>query len=80
MLHIASRRLGAVAAAGALTAGALVALATPAATTSGAPYERYAFERVHGPLWPDGRATFSARLFVTGKFWKRVYEIEILPE
>ena len=34
MLHIASRRLGAVAAAGALTAGALVALSSPAATAA----------------------------------------------
>jgi hypothetical protein len=34
MLHIASRRLGAVAAAGALTAGALVALVAPAATAA----------------------------------------------
>ncbi len=34
MLHTASRRLGAVAAAGALTAGALVALSSPAATAA----------------------------------------------
>ena len=34
MLHTASRRLGAVAAAGALTAGALVALSAPAATAA----------------------------------------------
>ena len=34
MLHNASRRLGAVAAAGALTAGALVALSSPAATAA----------------------------------------------
>jgi hypothetical protein len=33
------------------------------ATTSGAPYERYEIERVDGPRWPDGRMTFSARLF-----------------
>jgi hypothetical protein len=36
------------------------------ATTSGAPYERYEIERVDGPRWPDGRTTFSARLFADG--------------
>ena len=44
------------------------------ATTSGAPYERYEFERVSspdwpygGPTWPDGGyITFSVRLFAEG--------------
>ena len=36
------------------------------ATTSGAPYERYEIERVDGPQWPNGRMTFSARLFADG--------------
>jgi hypothetical protein len=36
------------------------------ATTSGAPYERFEIERTDGPLWPDGRTTFSARLFADG--------------
>ena len=33
------------------------------ATTSGASYDRYEFERVGRPRWPDGNVTFSARLF-----------------
>jgi hypothetical protein len=34
------------------------------ATTSGAPYERFEFERVDGPRWPyGGYITFSVRLF-----------------
>jgi hypothetical protein len=34
------------------------------ATTSGAPYERFEFERVDGPTWPyGGYITFSVRLF-----------------
>ena len=36
------------------------------ATTSGAPYERYEIERVDGPQWPNGRMTFSVRLFADG--------------
>jgi hypothetical protein len=36
------------------------------ATSSGAPYERYAIERVDGPRWPYGGVTFSARLFADG--------------
>jgi hypothetical protein len=36
------------------------------ATSSGAPYERYEVERATRPLWPDGRMTFSARLFADG--------------
>lgn len=34
------------------------------ATTSGSPYERFEFDIVDGPLWPDGGyITFSVRLF-----------------
>ena len=37
------------------------------ATTSGAPYERYEYERVDGPGWPyGGYITFSVRLFADG--------------
>ncbi len=36
------------------------------ATTSGAAYERYEFVRMAAPQWPDGRMTFSARLFADG--------------
>jgi hypothetical protein len=36
------------------------------ATTSGAPYTRYEIERVDGPHWPDGQATFVVRLFADG--------------
>jgi hypothetical protein len=35
-------------------------------TAAGAPYERYEIERVDGPWWPDGRTTFSVRLFADG--------------
>jgi hypothetical protein len=45
------------------------------ATTSGAPYERYEIERVDAH-WPDGRMTFSARLFADGD--ATVVEQEIL--
>jgi hypothetical protein len=33
------------------------------ATTTGAPYERFEFERVHDWSWPDGTAGFEVRLF-----------------
>jgi hypothetical protein len=33
------------------------------ATTTGAAYERYEIERLDRPRWPDGRMTFSVRLF-----------------
>lgn len=36
------------------------------ATTSGARYERYEFERVDGPRWPNARMAFSMRLFADG--------------
>ena len=37
------------------------------ATTSGAPYERYEYERVDGPGWPyGGYITFSVRLLADG--------------
>ncbi|HET7237019.1 MAG TPA: hypothetical protein VFK59_11390 [Actinomycetota bacterium] len=37
------------------------------ATTTGAPYERFEFERVDGPDWPyGGYITFSVRLFADG--------------
>jgi len=36
------------------------------ATSSGAPYERYEIERAEPPHWPDGRTTFSVRLFADG--------------
>ena len=36
------------------------------ATTSGAPYERFETERVHGPVWPSGWTEHKVRLFAEG--------------
>jgi hypothetical protein len=36
------------------------------ATSSGAPYERFEFERVVGPTWPFGDMEFKVRLFADG--------------
>jgi len=33
------------------------------ATTGGAPYERYEFDRMRGPVWPSGWIKFRIRLF-----------------
>jgi hypothetical protein len=37
------------------------------ATTSGAPYERFEFELVRGPVWPGGWTEFNVRLFAQGR-------------
>ena len=37
------------------------------ATTSGAPYERFEYELVEGPVWPEGWMGFEVRLFAEGR-------------
>lgn len=37
------------------------------ATSTGAPYESFEFERLEGPEWPDGGTTFRVRLFADGE-------------
>jgi hypothetical protein len=47
------------------------------ATTSGAPYERWDFEVVDGPTWPNGRMKLEIRLFTeTGETVEQVFVIE----